>query len=605
MKQIATLLFFLLLHLSLDAITLDEKSSNIDVLANSSILYDETNSLFFEDIKKMKFQKSSLSIINLGIAPDTALWIRFTLQNSTDKVLYKTLEYANPETEEIDFFSDNQHIKDGMFHHRKNRRAINPAFEIELQPYEEKLIYIKAHCKISTMIAKLTLWNNVDFIHQNFEHKLFVFLFFSVIATLFLYNLMLYIFTKDMAYFYYIAYLFSMMFFQSVYLGVAQLYFFNNEVSIFITKGTIGYISLLVIPIILFTMEFLNTQQFKKLHKFLKSFLYILPIITILSFNNFLFDLHIMLVFFPLAFMLIFTGIYAYISGVEEAKFYLVGWSALIISLALSVYQSIGGTLNYKYMNELAFMFEAFMFSIALAHKIKIITRAKHLADEKLIAFQRGEQELLQNLVNAKTKELRSSLEEKEILYKELNHRVKNNLQMILSLIELQINKASGSDTKEELRVTKNRISSIAELYEILHLKEELQNFQTLSYFSSIVKTIQKNFTQKVEIKYDIQHNVTLNHAIYSGLILNELVTNSFKYAFKISGIINISTYIKDGVSYMVVKDNGVGFNTNNSSSLGLIIVETLTKKQLQGNLIIESQNGVCVTISWSENEKS
>lgn len=601
MKLIFILLFLLLASLNAKTIIIDENSSSIDILSMSEVYIDKTNSLKKEDMTSQKFQTNLHNEINLGIAPNTVLWIRFTLRNDTNKSIKKILEYGNPETEDLYFYDKEKVVLNGMFHHNENRTTLNPIFNIELNPYQEQTYYIKAHCKISTLIAKLTLYNEIDFLHSDYEHTIFIFIFFAVIMTLFFYNFMLFIFTKDITYFYYILYLSTMMFFESVYLGVAQLYFFTDAISVFVTKGTIGYISMLLFPMILFTMSFLNSKRFKKLHLILKSYLYVLPVVSVLSFDNFFFNLNIMIIFFPLAFTLILTAVYALKSGVKEALYYLIGWSMLIISLTLSVSESLGEGTNIPFMNEVAFMLEAFMFSIALAHRIKIISQAKRDADIKLIKFQKEEKELLQTLVQKKTKDLQDSLEEKETLYKELNHRVKNNIQMILSLIKLQIGTTKEMTTKEELSITKNRIDSIAKLYDILHLNGNSENFDTLPYFKSIVKTIQTNFTIDVKVIYDIKYDVDVHNSIYCGLIVNELVTNSFKYAFIKNGTIKISSYKQENQIYLVVEDDGSGFEMKKNNSLGLTIVQTLAQKQLKGSLSIKSDKGTKTTIIWRE----
>jgi len=604
MKKIIQLLAIFIITLNLQALDINETSSNIAILSNSLIYIDKTNSFSKNEILKQNFTPNTQTSLGLGIVPNTALWIKFTLKNTTDKELTKILEYANPETEDLYFYDENNTILDGMFHHSQSRFSLNPIFKIQLKAYEEKTYLIKAHCKISTLIAKLTLWNETDFLHYDYKHTIFIFIFFAVIITLLFYNLMLFVFTKDMAYFYYIIYLTAMLFFEAVYLGFAQLYFFTNAMSIFVTKGTIGYISMLLVPIILFTMEFLHTKKNFKIHFILKAYLYLLPVVTILSFDNFFFDLNIMVIFFPLAFTLIFTALHAYSNGVKEAQYYLLGWSALIISLNISVYESMGGDLvfgDFAYANEIAFMFEAFMFSIALAHRIKIISQAKTNADKKLIKFQQEEQNRLKILVASKTKDLQSSVDEKEILYKELNHRVKNNLGMILSLIKLQINQSNIENTREELTRTKDRINSISKLYELLHIKEGDGDFSTQTYFGNIIRSIEENFHAQIKIECDIQYNINLNNSVYCGLILNELVTNSLKYAFKNSGIIKISTSILKGEVTMVIEDNGIGFNEREGSSLGLTIVNTLAQKQLHGHVNIRSKDGTKTTITWKE----
>ena len=597
---------FIFLSFNLYAIEVNEKSSGLDVLSNSYVFLDKTNSLTREETLREDFIANTTDSLGLGIVPDTALWIKFTLKNVTDKKLYKLLEYDNPETEDLLFYYDDKVVIDGMFHHRDGRSTLNPVFEIRLKPYEEKTFYVKAHCKISTLIAKLTLWDKIDFLRHDYEHKIYIFVFFAIIATLLIYNLTLLVFTKDVIYFHYVSYLGAMLFFESVYLGVAQLYFFSNEVSIFVTQGTIGYITMMVVPMILFAMEFLNTKRFKRIHLFLKSYLYLLPIVVILSFDNFLFNLDVMLIFFPLVIVLIFAGFLALSNGTKEAKYYLIGWSFVITSLVLSVLKSLGGYdvfQHFLYINELAFVLEAIIFSIALAYRINLLSEKIIQSDKKLILFHKEEQNLLETLVSKKTKDLRDSLEEKEVLYKELNHRVKNNLQMILSLVKLQINQTRSQNVKEELIITKNRINSIANLYELLHLKGDSNYFNTRAYFKNIVQAIQENFKKNVNVNYKIQRNLKVEDSIYCGLILNELVTNSFKYAFEQEGNVEINVFGKDDVTIMSIQDDGNGFDEKNENSLGLTIVQTLAEKQLQGTLEIESRDGTKATITWRENE--
>ncbi|QOP41726.1 7TM diverse intracellular signaling domain-containing protein [Sulfurimonas marina] len=598
------LLIILLFSLSLSAYDIDDTTSNVSLLEHSSIFLDHTNSLEKEEVLTKKFQINNQKVINLGIVPDTALWIKFTLKNKTDKPLTKIIEYANSETEDLLFIDGDKTIKDGMFHHRDSRDSLNPTFEITLQPFEEKTYFIKGHCKISTFVAKIILWNKTDFVEHSYTQKFYMITFFTIIVTLLLYNLMLFIFTRDIVYLYYILYLTAVIFFESIYLGVAQLYLFSNAISEFVTKATMCYIVILVLPMLLFTMEFLHTERFKKTHLFLKTYLYGLPIIALLSFDNFLFDLNVMLIFFPLGFLMVLSGFYALKNGTKEASIYLIGWTFVIISLIFSVIQSLGGYNifeHFRYINEVAFSLEAFTFSIALAYRIRRLHLQKDTLNQKLIELQQDEQKRLQTLVEKQTHDLKTSLEEKDLLYKELQHRVKNNLAMVISLLQLQIHKTTVKSTKNELTVTCNRINSFAKLYELLHLSDDHSMINTELYFQNIIKNIKIHFKLHVNILYDIKYNIPVKDSIYCGLILNELITNSFKYAFNNEGTILVRTYKKDHYIYMSVEDNGKGYDLKKTPSLGLTIVDTLTQKQLRGTIDVQVDNGTKTIIKWKE----
>jgi len=196
---------------------------------------------------------------------------------------------------------------------------------------------------------------------------------------------------------------------------------------------------------------------------------------------------------------------------------------------------------------------------------------------------------------------LLTSIKEKEILYQELNHRVKNNLQMILSLVKMQISRTDSAQSKEELRITQNRIDSISALYESLHLEEQIHQISTLEYLSTIIEKIKPLTSKDVDIIFDVQYNVDQDQLLYVGLILNELATNAFKYAFKKEGELHISLYKKEDYVYMIVEDNGIGFKDKIIDSLGFTIVKTLVGKQLFGTLEVISNGGTKITLCWKD----
>jgi two-component sensor histidine kinase len=590
---------------SLYSLEINSKSNGLELLLESKIFLDKTNSLTKNEVEKQPFIDIKEDTLGFGFVPDTAVWIEFTLTNTTNQSISKVLEYANPETEDIYFYDGEKVVLDGMWNMDKElRKSINPIFHINLKPHETKTYYIRAHSKITTLIVKLTLWNEIEFIRYDYQHKIFLMMFFASILTLIVYNFMLLIFTKDKAYFYYVIYLIGVMFFQSIYLGVAQLYVLSNDASEIITKATTAYISMLVIPIILFAREFLNTVKFPKLDKFLKFYLYLLPVLIVLSYDDIVLDQNVIVVFPPLGILLIFAGFYAYSKGIKQAKYYILGWSVLIVSLVLSVLEAMGffelTSYGGKYLNEVAFALEALLFSIALAHRIQILNEEKEYATTQYIELQEKEKEILEEMVKDKTQDLKNSLEEKVLLYQELGHRVRNNMAMVLSLIGLQISKAQSKDVKSALETTQDRMKSIANLYDKLELEEKNMDTDTAAYFREIKANIEKHFEKDVKLRCEVDFNLDVNTLVYCGLILNELITNSYKYAFKENGEITVLLYKEGGKKMFVIADDGIGFQTKRENSLGLKIINTLVTKQLFGTVDIKSDsNGTKATIAW------
>lgn len=198
----------------------------------------------------------------------------------------------------------------------------------------------------------------------------------------------------------------------------------------------------------------------------------------------------------------------------------------------------------------------------------------------------------------AAEEELQASLEEKEILLKEIHHRVKNNLQILDSLLWMQYRRIDNDAAKSVLLEGRNRIRSIALIHEKLYSNKSLATIQMADYIPSLLAYLLESQTSQanVQVRTDInQSSVDINRALPCGLIINELVSNSFKYAFPEgrTGTIEIWFGISPTNTYrLVVRDDGIGLpenlDLNEISSLGLILVTNLTR-QLRGNLQIQS----------------
>jgi PAS domain S-box-containing protein len=187
-------------------------------------------------------------------------------------------------------------------------------------------------------------------------------------------------------------------------------------------------------------------------------------------------------------------------------------------------------------------------------------------------------------------KEIEKSLKEKELLLKEIHHRVKNNLQIILSILSLQKNYITDQPVKDVLNACRNRALSVALIHEQLYRSKDFLRIDFDYYIKVLVNNLLNTYrnSEKIDLNLDVdQINLDVGTSINLGLILNELLTNSLKYAFggKETGKINISLKYNDEENKIVLKvsDNGLGlpkdFNVNNLNSLGLGIVGSLAEQ--------------------------
>jgi two-component sensor histidine kinase len=553
-----------------------------------------------------EFNKNDKKLLAYGYSPDFNLWIKFTLKNTTDKPINKILEYNNPLTTHIEFFNTSDKIieKEGLYQTVENRATVNPTFNINLQAQESKTFYIKATSHITTLIVSLNLYDNESFYEKEIKHQLILGLFFASMLILGIYNLFIYFFTKDISYLHYVFYIFGIIAHQMIYVGMANVYLFNQAVKIMFVE----YASLLVaFPIYflaLFTKSFLKTVQYPILNKILNILLIVTPISVVFFIAFDMFNKYRNIFYVMLFAYLIFITLYAALKKNRQAYFILFGWSIILMASTFMLLSSTGIFDIHEhlpYIVEIAFVLEAVIFSIALADRIKQLQKEKNDVNTKLIYQQQHEQEKLKLKVTEKTIDLKNTLDEKEILLKELNHRVKNNMQTIVSLIRLQIDEIDDVEIKNILSTTYNRVNAMSHLYEMLFVQKKISNVDATDYFTMLISEIQESYNQDIQIHLDITSELKLDQAVYCGLILNELITNSFKHAFTSShGNIYIKL-AKDKIKYLLsVSDDGVGYDKNvSSNSLGLVLINSLVKSKLYGTVDICSNNGVTTTIIW------
>jgi len=205
---------------------------------------------------------------------------------------------------------------------------------------------------------------------------------------------------------------------------------------------------------------------------------------------------------------------------------------------------------------------------------------------------------------------LRDSLKEKEVLLKEVHHRVKNNLQVISSILNLQSSYLEDEKIINILRESQDRIKTMSIIHESLYQANDFSQINFSQYVVSLSKNLVHsygNFDSFVETTYEIDDvHLSLDLSIPCGLIINELISNALKYAFKgrEKGKLNISLQLKNGVVTIIVADNGVGIpkniNIRETNSLGLQLVMSLVE-QIDGELKMDNKKGTTFTITFKQ----
>ena len=205
--------------------------------------------------------------------------------------------------------------------------------------------------------------------------------------------------------------------------------------------------------------------------------------------------------------------------------------------------------------------------------------------------------------------QIKSSLKEKETLLQEIHHRVKNNMQVISSLLRLQSNNIDDVQVKDALKDSQSRVYAMSAVHETLHGSENLSEIDLKKYLSNITTSVFQTYS--VNPGNITLHNtaekipISINQASPMGLIINELLSNSLKYAFpdERKGEINVQIKRLGKEIELTVMDDGIGMpkelDPKNANTLGLKLVRTLVEDQLDGTIDMESQNGTKFTIKF------
>ena len=210
--------------------------------------------------------------------------------------------------------------------------------------------------------------------------------------------------------------------------------------------------------------------------------------------------------------------------------------------------------------------------------------------------------------------ELERTLREKTVLLQEVHHRVKNNLQVMASIISLQASRLENPETIKIFNDLRGRIHSMASVHDQLYREERFSDIEFSEYIRNISADLFRLYSitsDRIALDLDVSVGaIALDQAVPCALMLNEMITNCLKYAFPDGreGVlaINFALNRADNMFVLCVKDNGIGlphaFNANECTSLGMTLLNALVT-QLNGSLEIESNNGTSFSIKFPKKD--
>lgn len=241
-------------------------------------------------------------------------------------------------------------------------------------------------------------------------------------------------------------------------------------------------------------------------------------------------------------------------------------------------------TLSQQWNEAQVLLLAACLLAVAMAWLVG--TRSRLLAESRLRAAQLDAARSNLELANRELRETMLSKEEKEVMIKEIHHRVKNNLQIVKSLIRFQMDQVKDPRTTELFNECVNRVSAMALVHEQTYLTKDLANIPVDGYLQQLVRDLVYAYSVNIRLEMDIDIRVktlTVDTLVPMGLLINEVISNSFKYAFpgRSSGtiIFHLSGSEAEGLR-MRVGDDGVGLKSRDGfhrpNSLGMDLIHTL-----------------------------
>ncbi|SEW02440.1 Two-component sensor histidine kinase, contains HisKA and HATPase domains [Chryseobacterium wanjuense] len=229
---------------------------------------------------------------------------------------------------------------------------------------------------------------------------------------------------------------------------------------------------------------------------------------------------------------------------------------------------------------------------------------------------QKNNKELMikENEISQQNIKLQHLLEDKEWLIKEIHHRVKNNLQTVISLLNSQSAYIDDDLALSTIKNSQHRIHAMSLIHQKLYMSENISTINMPIYINELVEYLKDSFNLKQNIRFKInidEIELDVSQAIPLGLIINEAVTNSIKYAFpdNSQGIISISLITKDTDHYLLtIADNGTGIildpDKKTKNSFGMSLIRGLSD-DLDGKFSIENSNGTLLQLSFEKNEQT
>ena len=463
----------------------------------------------------------------------------------------------------------------------------------------------------------VTLQNEIPFLKKKYEKDLRQYVFHAILIFLIGIALFFGISSSEKVYYYYSLYLFSIIWFFGYQYGLL------GRVLPFVNEMPPMWFWLMAFTLTFFYVVFANYFMDVKnndpiayrLYKWGLAYMVILFMVSSLLYllgvdvqHSYGYKIPVLVIQLGL------IGAYlyrlAFFKGIVKRYFFASAAILLIISIGGQLHSTFRLVDDFNNVVQAGLISEVFILTLGLGVRVYQIQKVKNQAQQKYIdqlkineQLQKNYSEELEGKVRERTEKLNKRNKENEVLLKEIHHRVKNNLQMITSLINIQ-QRRTIPEASEALLATKRKIRSISLIHEHLYKSSDISKITLKDYVNKLTEMIIESFKKEGQIKKEIRVShqlIDIEVAIMIGLILNELITNSLKYAFSNNSTPILGVHIETvkGRLELIIMDNGPGIkNEVHPEGLGYSIIRSIIMNH-EGDIIKYRDNdNFCVKVT-------
>lgn len=529
--------------------------------------------------------------LNLGFT-NKHVWLKLSIVNDTSQTQTRMLVLDNPllETAAYDPLDGSKPRFAGMLHISPDQSNLRPAFSITLGAHQTQTALLHVVNTTTALQFGLALHSPRSFESKDRTLQHMIVLFIGMICAFGILSLTMYFYARDTSYLYYVLYLCTLLFQQLTYTGFLPMYapqwFTRLDDHIVVPK-----IALMIAAAALYARSFLKTRRWPGIDRIYRLFILVclaqIPLV-----GTAWFYLPEFTVFTGLLFILFNTvaGIMIYRRGHKEARFFIAAWLMLVVGYSLMIVDALGWvSIMYRFPELIlaATAIEALLLLLAFIDRFYLYQQQKLAYERRYNRLLSDQNAQIETKVIERTDALNHALHARETLYKELHHRVKNNLQLILSIIRLQARRADRHETAEQLQQLQGRIETIARTHELLYQQEGVETVDMNDYLKTFSRSMLHALTPaNFRFQCDCTERLPLREAVYVGLIVNELFTNALKHATNgEEPLFGIRLKYASGAYRLEVTTPYHAYAHENGNGLGLTIVHTLVVDQLGGTL--------------------